>query len=1093
MTAMKRYVKNNLLINCDVTIDDLTRTEQLYGKSVPELKGKMHRIKPVNHSDVTREPLPLALKGRCLHLFIDIVYINKLAFFVSKTKQVNFIMVTALKSRSATHLIDAVHDHIDKYETRGFEITDVHADNEFNFSSFEREIRPSILHSYAKNEHVGFIENCNKLIKERGRAIVNGLPYNKYPKIMIISLMEHVTDMLNIFPSKESVSDTMSPATIVEGKQKLDLNQKRLPYGTYAQVWIGTKNNMTQRSVPGIALKSSNSKGGVYFMSLYTGKRINSYVWETLPISDEIIERVGAIAEQQKQPTIMDGIPIFEWDTRNKNTDDLDSDNQESNVIDDNEGNNENSNQVTDDEDTEYTRKETENDDDESLQMNDIQEYNDEQEETIIQENDDHEIEIEDDDFNASPVENEDNSINFDKDNSEIENITESEIFINAENNNKKGSLMKENIRQSIRINDGVSKPTKFIPSMKGQYAQTIQLLMKKQETKINKTYKNLFTKTMNVMFTQMSAKRGIKMYKERAIAAMMNELSQLDKGVVDGQPVVIPIDPSLLSQEKRRNAMEAVHLIKEKRDGKIKGRTCANGSKQRQFLKEGETVASPAVSMEGLLLTFLIAAYEGRKVVSFDIPGAFLQAEMSEDKLLLLKFRDVFVDMMCEINPEHKKNIIYENGKQVLYMKIVRALYGCIEASLQWYKCYTEVLEKEGFKLNPYDKCVANKIINGEQCTITWYVDDNVITHKDESVLKDLFNKVCKSFGDMDLNTGDEHDFLGMKIKIDRLNKNIEVSMKSQLKETIDLFKTDYGQLNNRFTSSAAHHLFEVNENGNLLDIKRKEFFHTMTAKLLYIMKRARPDIELTVSFLCTRVRNPNEDDWKKLKRVLGWLESTIDDVRIIGASSLERIFTWIDASYAVHVDMRGHTGGAISMGYGIIHGRAGKQKINTKSSTESELVGVAEYIPYNLWILMFLKEQGYEIRDNIIYQDNKSAMLMEQNGRNSCTGNSRHINIRYFWVKDRVENKEIKIQYCPTGLMLADYYTKPLMGTKFQEFRSYVMGWKNMNELVCEINDSDRIKERVGITHNSNIAKIQKTDPIKINTHELRTRVYA
>ena len=110
--------------------------------------------------------------------------------------------------------------------------------------------------------------------------------------------------------------------------------------------------------------------------------------------------------------------------------------------------------------------------------------------------------------------------------------------------------------------------------------------------------------------------------------------------------------------------------------------------------------------------------------------------------------------------------------------------------------------------------------------------------------------------------------------------------------------------------------------------------------------MKRARLDIDLTISFFCTRVRDSSEDYWKKLKRVLGWLEATIEDVRIIGANSLEQIFTWIDASYAVHMNMQGHTGGAISMGYGVIHARAGKQKINTKRSTESELVGVALFV---------------------------------------------------------------------------------------------------------------------------------------------------
>ena len=143
-----------------------------------------------------------------------------------------------------------------------------------------------------------------------------------------------------------------------------------------------------------------------------------------------------------------------------------------------------------------------------------------------------------------------------------------------------------------------------------------------------------------------------------------------------------------------------------------------------KKILKEGETVSSPTASIEGIFLTFLITAYEGREVVSFDVPGAFL------------KFRGEFVDMMCEVNEEHRKNVIFENGKKVLYMKIIRGIYGCIEASLQWYKCYTEMLEKEGFTLNPYDRCIANKIINGHQCTIAWYVDDNVMTHKDPNVL---------------------------------------------------------------------------------------------------------------------------------------------------------------------------------------------------------------------------------------------------------------------------------------------------------------------------------------------------------------------
>ena len=99
--------------------------------------------------------------------------------------------------------------------------------------------------------------------------------------------------------------------------------------------------------------------------------------------------------------------------------------------------------------------------------------------------------------------------------------------------------------------------------------------------------------------------------------------------------------------------------------------------------------------------------------------------------------------------------------------------------------------------------------------------------------------------------------------------------------------------------------------------------------------------------------------------------------------------------------------------MGYGVLTAKSTMEKLNMKSSTEAELVGAAEYLPYNLWLLKFLKHQGYGIENNTIYQDNMSAMLMEKNGRNSCTGNSRHINIRYFFIKDRINKKEVKVEY--------------------------------------------------------------------------------
>ena len=273
---------------------------------------------------------------------------------------------------------------------------------------------------------------------------------------------------------------------------------------------------------------------------------------------------------------------------------------------------------------------------------------------------------------------------------------------------------------------------------------------------------------------------KGLKKYGEHGLAAIIKEFTQLDQGAIPehNKPVVIPIDPSTLSYDDKKKALDAVNLISEKCDGTIKGRTCANGSKQRMYLAQADTVASPTVSVEGLLTTLVIAAYQGRQIISFDIPGAFLQAELPDDKLLLLRLNGEFVDIMCLVNPEHKKNVIVDKfGKKILYMRVIQALYGCIEAALQWYKMFTTVLMKDGFKLNPYDKCIPNKTIQGHQCTIAWHVDDCLASHRDQKVLDTLSQRTITSFGDMKIHTGNEHDFLGMKIRI-RLDKKLEIDM---------------------------------------------------------------------------------------------------------------------------------------------------------------------------------------------------------------------------------------------------------------------------------------------------------------------------
>jgi hypothetical protein len=157
-----------------------------------------------------------------------------------------------------------------------------------------------------------------------------------------------------------------------------------------------------------------------------------------------------------------------------------------------------------------------------------------------------------------------------------------------------------------------------------------------------------------------------------------------------------------------------------------------------------------------------------------------------------------------------------------------------------------------------------------------------------------------------------------------------------------------------------AGNHLFTVNKEATKLDESTSVIFHHNMAKLLFLCKRARPDVQTAVAFLTTRVKGPDTDDYKKLARVMKYPRGTKEMGLTLEADDNQLVKWWIDASFAVHPDMKGHTGGVMSMGKGGIYGTSTRQKIVTKSSTEAELVGVSDVLPQVIWTRNFLLAQG-------------------------------------------------------------------------------------------------------------------------------------
>jgi hypothetical protein len=137
----------------------------------------------------------------------------------------------------------------------------------------------------------------------------------------------------------------------------------------------------------------------------------------------------------------------------------------------------------------------------------------------------------------------------------------------------------------------------------------------------------------------------------------------------------------------------------------------------------------------------------------------------------------------------------------------------------------------------------------------------------------------------------------------------------------------------------------------------------------------------------------------------------------------------------------MRGHSGGGLSLGGGFPIVSSTKQKLNTRSSTETEIVGADDFMPAICWTRYFMKAQGYGVKDNVLFQDNKSSILLEKNGKASSSKCMKHINIWYLFITDRVRKEEALVIWCPTGDTIGDYATKPLQGGLFRKFRDQIM----------------------------------------------------
>jgi hypothetical protein len=1073
-----KMLTHNMIRNCPVTNDDAKRALHIYGPDIATLKGKTvkKQNKGIPNYQPVRIPAPIIERHKTIRLFMDIFWVNGNPFFHTISQTIKFRTVAPIINRTRRTLLAEAKAVINLYETRGFIISRVEADREFG--CIVNDLLPIHINIADADDHVHEVERSIRTVKERTRCTIQGLPFKRIPKAMTRAAIEGAHKALNQFPARDGASDVMSPLTIMTGRPSPDYNQLKIEFGAYAQIFESNDptNTVRNRTTGAIALTSTgNAQGGYYFLSLTTGRKLSRQQWDELPMPDGVIATVEAMAAEQNQAILGNEGPIFEWSPGIVILDEHETPNILDEQVDEDDV------EQVDEDDVDI---EARVDDDEAEETQDVAHENGDDElehtdeEVVTFDGEVDTAEASDDDQEHD----EEEEITFDY--GDNENNDEDVDDGAADNDDESGQTTPAaEDGYNLRPNRGRSYANRFAnimdnpDSSKSYDTQLLQLGASKnnvlreavEEMKYGGSRSKVLGYITGFIMTQMTAKAGIKKHGKVAIDALYQEFLQLhDLGVFEGQ------DADGLSREQKRAALRAISMIKEKRCGRIKGRTVADGRPQRAMYTKEET-SSPTVSTDALMMSIMIDAKERRDVATADVAGAYLHAKL--DDFTLLKLEGESVNIMCDVCEKYRKFVKVENGKKVLYLRLLKALYGCVKSALLWYELFTGTLQDMGFELNPYDTCVANMTINGKQCTIAWYVDDNKISHVEPEVVTQIVAKIEERFGKMTVTRGKKHVFLGMDICF-MDNGTATIKMKEYLKEAMSEFGE---QISKSAASPAKRDLFEIDEDSEILGKDRGEIFHSVSAKLLYVSKRGRLDTQLTVAFLCTRVSRSTEQDWVKLKRLLEYIHGSLDEFRVIGADDLGRMMTWVDASYAVHRDMKSHTGGVVSFGTGALMSKSSKQKLNTKSSTEAELVGASDYLPHAIWAKKFLEGQGYKLKDNCFYQDNQSAIRFEKNGRRSCGPNSRHIDIRYFFIKDRLEIEDFKVQYCPTEQMLADFFTKPLQGKLFRRLREVVMGHEHVNTLREATSATSQ--ERVGMKdipkESGNEANVRSTAP--------------
>jgi hypothetical protein len=242
----------------------------------------------------------------------------------------------------------------------------------------------------------------------------------------------------------------------------------------------------------------------------------------------------------------------------------------------------------------------------------------------------------------------------------------------------------------------------------------------------------------------------------------------------------------------------------------------------------------------------------------------------------LIVKMTGELAQIMCELD-----NSLRVDDEGILYLRCVNALYGHIEAARLFYDDLNKTIQDDiKFKQNQYDPCVYNKRVGEDMITICIHVEDLTVSCRSKKLLEEVVEQLKNAYVEITVHYGDEHDYLGMVLSYNPQQKTITLNMRKYIEAMMGQFEEENVNEIKIVKTPANNKLFQTRKATESMMLSKHQSmqFHLNVAKMLFLAKRERPDILLAVSFLTTRVKAPNTDDWTKLLRVLGYLKSTMD-----------------------------------------------------------------------------------------------------------------------------------------------------------------------------------------------------------------------